>query len=304
MNEAVIAGVLAGSIMSGTSLLYATLGEIVGERAGVVNLGLEGIMLTGAATGFAATAVTGNPYYGIAAAALAGAAINLIFAYVVVGRRANQLAAGLTLMFFGFGLSALVGRPFVGTLITGLPRLPLFGLAQSGALARLSSYDILVYLAVPTAVLIWWLLFRTRWGLALRTTGENPAVAFAAGLRPERLRYQALILAGLLGGIAGAHISVALTRTWAEGMTAGRGFIAIALVIFAKWNPLWAIAGALLFGGAEGLQLQLQAAGADVSPFIMNMLPYLLTLLVLILWGWSRQSATPAALGRSFVGVE
>jgi simple sugar transport system permease protein len=129
-------------------------------------------------------------------------------------------------------------------------------------------------------------------------------VAFAAGLRPQRLRYQALLVAGLLGGVAGAHISVALTRTWAEGMTAGRGFIAIALVIFAKWHPLWAIAGALLFGGAEALQLQLQAAGADVSPFIMNMLPYLLTLLVLTAWGVRRQSAAPAALGRSFIGVE
>jgi simple sugar transport system permease protein len=304
MNEAIIAGVIASSIMSGTSLLYATLGEIVGERSGVVNLGLEGIMLTGAASGFAATAVTDDPYIGIAVGALAGAAINLIFAYLVVGRGANQLAAGLTLMFFGFGLSALVGRPYVGTLINGLPQLSLFDLDPDGIAARLLNYDVVVYLTVPTALLIWWQLFRTRWGLALRTTGENPAVAFAAGMRPERLRYQALLLAGLLGGIAGAHISVALTRTWAEGMTGGRGFIAIALVIFAKWDPRWAIAGALLFGGAEGLQLQLQAAGADVSPFIMNMLPYLLTLLVLILWGWKRQAIAPAALGRGFVGVE
>jgi simple sugar transport system permease protein len=138
----------------------------------------------------------------------------------------------------------------------------------------------------------------------LRAVGESPAAALAAGLSPERLRYQALALAGGLGGIAGAHISVALTLTWADGMTAGRGFIAIALVIFAKWNPLWAIAGALLFGGAEGLQLQLQAAGVDVSPFVMNMLPYLLTLLLLVLWGLRGQSAAPAALGRSFVGVE
>ena len=128
--------------------------------------------------------------------------------------------------------------------------------------------------------------------------------AVAAGLNPGRLQYQALAIAGLLGGIAGAHLSLSLTLTWEEGMTAGRGFIAIALVIFAKWNPLWAIAGALLFGGAESLQLQLQAAGADVSPFIMNMIPYLLTLLVLIVWGWSRQAAAPAALGRNFVGVE
>ena len=304
MNSALIVGVIASSIMSGTSLLYATLGEIVGERAGIVNLGLEGIMLIGAASGFAATALTGSPYLGIAAAAFAGATVNLIFAYVVITRHANQLAAGLSLMFFGIGVSALIGRPFVGTLITGLPRLSVPGLDPDGIGARLLSYDALVYLSVPAALFVWWLVFRTRWGLGLRTVGESPAAAFAAGLNPQRLQYQALTLAGALGGIAGAHISVALTLTWAEEMTAGRGFIAIALVIFAKWNPLWAIAGALLFGGAEGLQLQLQAAGADVSPFIMSMTPYLLTLLVLIVWGWSRQSAAPASLGRNFVGVE
>jgi len=303
MSAALIAGVVASSIASGTSLLYATLGEIVGERAGIVNLGLEGILLVGAATGFAVTAQTGDPEVGLAAAALAGAAVNLIFAYLVVGRRANQLATGLCLMFFGSGLSALIGRPFVGTLITGLPRLHLPGLG-AGAAARLASYDILVYLAAPTAVLIWWLLFRTRWGLVVRAVGENPAVAYAAGRRPASAQYQALALAGLLGGIAGAHLSLALTLTWAEGMTAGRGFIAIALVIFARWNPLWAMAGAPLFGGAEALQLQLQAAGADVSPFLMNMIPYLLTFLVLILWGWNRQSAAPAALGRTWFGVE
>jgi general nucleoside transport system permease protein len=302
MNSALVIGVIASSIMSGTSLLYATLGEIVGERAGIVNLGLEGIMLIGAACGFAATALTGSPYVGLVGAALAGAATNLIFAYLVVGRRANQLAAGLSLMFFGFGLSALVGRPFVGALIIGLPRLRL--MESGGVGARLLNQDALVYLVVPAAVLIWWLLFRTRWGLGLRAVGESPASAFAAGLRPQVLQYQALGLAGALGGIAGAHLSVAVTLTWAEGMTAGRGFIAIALVIFAKWNPLFAIAGALLFGGAEGLQLQLQAAAADISPFVMNMIPYLLTLLVLILWGWTRQAAAPAALGRSFVGVE
>jgi general nucleoside transport system permease protein len=304
MSAALAVGVLATAIVSGTSLLYATLGEMVGERAGVVNLGLEGVMLIGASTGFAATVLTGSPYLGLLAAAAAGAAANLLFAWLVVARSANQLAAGLSLMFFGLGLSALIGRPFVGALISGLPRLAVFGLAPGGTAARLLSYDILVYLAAPAAALVWWLMFRTRWGLGLRAVGEDPAVAFAAGLDPNALRYQALTLAGVLGGIAGAHVSVALTLTWAEGMTAGRGFIAIALVIFAKWNPLWAIAGALLFGGAEGLQLQLQAAGADVSPFIMNMVPYLLTLLVLIVWGWRRLAAAPAALGRSFVGVE
>src|ERR1700675_123716 len=147
MNPALIVGIVAGAVMSGTSLLYATLGELVGERAGIVNLGLEGIMLIGAATGFAVCAMTGSAYTGLIAAAVAGATVNLIFAYLVVERRANQLAAGLCLMFFGLGLSALIGRPFVGALIGGLPRLPLPGLAANGAGARLLSYDILVYLA-------------------------------------------------------------------------------------------------------------------------------------------------------------
>jgi general nucleoside transport system permease protein len=304
MNVGLLVGVISSSILSGTSLLYATLGEVVGERAGIVNLGLEGIMLIGAASGFAATALTGSPYLGIAAAALAGAAANLVFAYVVVSRHANQLAAGLSLMFFGIGMSALIGRPFVGSLITALPQLSVPGIAADGLGARLLSYDVLVYLALPVAIGTWWLIYRTRWGLGLRTVGESPAAAYAAGLQPQTLQYQALTFAGALGGIAGAHLSVALTHTWAEGMTAGRGFIAIALVIFAKWDPLWAVVGALLFGAAEGLQLQLQAAGADVSPFVMNMTPYLLTLAVLVVWGWSRQSAAPAALGRNFVGVE
>lgn len=302
MNSALLVGVVASSVMSGTSLLYATVGEIVGERSGIVNLGLEGIMLIGAATGFAATALTGDAYLGVIAAGLAGTAVNLLFAYLVVGRQANQLATGLTLMFFGLGLSALIGRPFVGTLIAGLPKVHLPGLGKMND--PVVNYDILVYLAVPAAVLVWWLLFRTRWGLGLRAVGESPVAAVAAGLNPRRLQWQALGIAGFLGGIAGAHLSLAVTTTWAEGMTAGRGFIAIALVIFAKWNPLWAIAGALLFGGAESLQLQFQAAGADVSPFIMNMVPYLLTLAVLVVWGWRRQGAAPAALGRNFVGVE
>jgi general nucleoside transport system permease protein len=296
LSLALLIAIAASTIVSATPLLYATLGELIGQRAGIVNLGLEGIMLIGAASGFSVTAITGSPYVGIVAAAIAGAGANLIFAYLVITRHANQLAAGLSLMFFGFGVSALVGRPFIGALIAGLPRLNL------GVQAL--SFDLLVYLAVPVAVLIWWVLGRTRWGLGLRAVGENPSVAYAAGRRPELVQYQALGIAGLFGGIAGAHLSVAVTLTWAEGMTAGRGFIAIALVIFAKWDPLLAIAGALLFGAAEAVQLQLQAAGIDVSPFLMNMAPYLLTLLVLILWGWNRQSAAPAGLGRTFVGVE
>jgi simple sugar transport system permease protein len=295
MSASFAAAVLTSSILSGTSLLYATLGELVGERAGIVNLGLEGIMLIGASVGFAAASVTGNPYLGVAAAALAGMCANLVLAYVVVGRKANQLASGLALLFFGVGASALIGRPFVGAIVPGLSRL---------AFAGTTAFDALVWLVMPVAFALWGVLFRTRWGLVLRAVGEDPAVAFAAGWRPERVQYQALSIGGLLGGIAGAHLSLAVAMSWDEGMTAGRGFIAIGLVIFARWNPLWAILGALVFGGAESLQLQLQARGTDVSPFLMTMVPYVLTLLVLVFWGFHRRSAAPAALGRTFYGVE
>jgi general nucleoside transport system permease protein len=295
MSASFIAGVLSSSVLSATSLLYATLGELVGERAGVVNLGLEGIMLIGAAVGFAVAALAGNPYLGVAAAGASCLAVNLAFGFIVIERGANQLAAGLTLMFFGLGASALIGRPFIGAVITSLPRLGLPGLG---------AFDALVWLAAPVALALWLLLFRTRWGLALRAVGEDPAAAFAAGVRPQWAQYQALALAGLLGGIGGAHLSVALTQTWDEGMTAGRGFIAIALVIFAKWNPLWALPGALVFGGADALQLRLQVLGANVSPFLMTMVPYVLTLLILLFWGLRRRAAAPAAFGSNFFGGE
>jgi general nucleoside transport system permease protein len=290
MSAAFPIALASSAILSGTSLLYATLGELVGERAGIVNLGLEGLMLIGASAGFAGAAVTANPYLGVAAAALAGVAANGLFSYVVITRHANQLAAGLSLTFFGLGASALIGRPFVGAIVPGLP--------------RLGAFDLLVWLAAPLAIVLWGLLYRTRWGLTLRAVGESPAAAFAAGRRPDRVQYEALAVAGALGGISGAHLSLAVALTWDEGMTAGRGFIAIALVIFAGWNPLWAVIGALVFGGAESLQLQFQARGVDVSPFLMNMVPYLLTLLVLTFWGLRGRSAAPAALGRSFFGVE
>jgi simple sugar transport system permease protein len=294
MTAGLAQGILISAILSGVPLTYAALGELVCERAGIVNLGVEGLMLIGASAGFAITSITGSPYLGIAAGGVASMLANSLFAFVIIARKANQLASGLTLMFFGIGVSALAGRPFVGDIIQGLPRIPLFGLP----------FDLLTYLTAPATGAIWWLLFRTRWGLALRAVGENPSVAFAAGKRPEMLQCHAVLLGGFLVGIGGAHLSVALTRTWAEEMTAGRGFIVIALVIFAKWNPLLVVPCAILFGAAESMQLQLQAAGADLSPFLMNMLPYLLTLVVLAFWGWRRQPAAPAGLGRPYLGVE
>ena len=301
---AFIIGVLISAIQAGTSVLYAALGEVISERAGVINLGVEGGMLMGAVTGFLVTQETGNAWLGVLAALLIGGIFNLVFAYLVVTRNANQLASGLTLGFFGIGLSAFIGRPYVGQLIDGLPKMPIPVLADlpvvGGILFR---HDLLTYAVVPIALLIGWALMSTRWGLSLRAVGESKTVAYAAGLRPNWLQYQAIVLGGMLAGLGGAHLSLAFTGVWQEQMTAGRGFIAVALVIFAQWQPLRAVWGALLFGGALAFQLQLQARGAPISPFFLDMLPYLLTLGVLLIVGRNGRNAMPEGLKSVFEGM-
>jgi simple sugar transport system permease protein len=300
-----ILGVLSSAIFSGTSLLYATLGEIIDQRSGIVNLGLEGVLLISASAGFAVTSASGNPYLGTLVAMLAGGLSNMILGYLVINRHANQLASGLALMFFGFGLSALIGKPYVGAKIDGLPRILLPGLSGVPRLyTSLFKFDLLIYLAVPVAFLVWWVLFRTRWGLGLRAVGENADTAFASGRNPRLIRYQALFTGGLLTGLGAAHLSIAYTMTWAEYMTAGRGFIAIALVIFSRWNPLQAITGALIFSGAVAFQLLLQSSGVGISPLLLDTIPYIVTVLVLIAWGGNRKHSAPASLGRVYYGSE
>jgi simple sugar transport system permease protein len=305
MATSFIEGVLTGSIQSSASVLYAALGETIVERAGVINLGVEGSMLIGAVTGFMIANETGSATLGVLAAALAAGLFNLILAYLVVTRQANQLASGLALMFFGLGLSALIGKPYVGQLINGLPQLPLPILADIPVIGRiLFNHDLLIYLAAPLTILVWWVLYQTKWGLSLRAVGENKTVAYAAGLRPNLLQYQAVFIGGLFAGLGGAHLSLAFAQTWSEGMTSGRGFIAVALVIFAAWQPLRVIGAALLFGGALAFQLQLQARGADISPFLLDMLPYLLTLAVLLFLRKGRKNAMPAGLQTVFEGTD
>lgn len=296
-----IIGVLSSAIQASTSVLYAALGEVVVERAGLINLGVEGTMLMGAASGFAVTYVTGNVFLGLLAAALVGGLFNLILGLLVVTRGANQLASGLALGFFGVGLSSLLGKPYVGRLIQGLDEIHLPLLADIPILGPvLFQHDLLIYLVLPLAIFLWWLLFQTRWGLALRAVGEDKTVAYAAGKRPAWLQYQALLVGGMLAGLGGAHLSLAFTGVWSESMTAGRGFIAVALVIFAAWNPLRAVIGALLFGGALAFQLQLQARGAPISPFFLDMLPYLLTLGVLLFVRGNRTYSMPEGLKSVF----
>jgi ABC-type uncharacterized transport system permease subunit len=300
-----VLGVLSSAIFSGTSLLYTTLGEIIDQRSGIVNLGLEGVMLVSASAGFAVTAISGNPYMGMLVSVIVGGLMNIVLGFLVVSRRANQLASGLALMFFGFGLSAWIGRPYVGAKINGLPRLLLPGLSNLPRLySSLFKFDLLIYLVIPVALLVWWLLFRTRWGLGVRAVGENADTAFASGRNPLLIRYQALFVGGLLAGLGAAHLSIAYTMNWTEYMTAGRGFIAVALVIFSKWNPLRAIVGALLFSGAVAFQLLLQSSGIQISPFLLDTIPYVLTIVVLIVWGGTRRHSAPASLGRVYQGTE
>lgn len=305
MTFLAILGVISSAIFSGTSLLYTTLGEVIDERAGIVNLGLEGVLLVSASSGFAITSLSGSPYLGILVAILAGGLMNLVLGYLVISRKANQLASGLALMFCGFGLSALIGKSFVAVKIHSLPRLLLPGL---GGLPRLYTslfkFDPLIYLVIPMAIFIWWLLYRTRWGLAVRAVGENADIAFASGRNPNLTRYQALFMGGMLAGLGAAHLSIAYAMNWTEYMTAGRGFIAVALVIFSKWHPLRAIVGALIFSAAVAFQLLLQASGVQVSPFLLDTIPYLLTILVLIAWGGTRKHSAPASLGRVYQGSE
>jgi simple sugar transport system permease protein len=298
-------GVLSSTIFSGTSLLYATLGEVVNERAGIVNLGLEGVLLISASTGYAFTIITGNPFIGILAAMIAGGLVNILFGYLVISRKANQLASGLAIMFFGYGLSALIGKPFVGEMINSLPRYMLPGMQNLPLrLSSLFRFDALIYLVLPMALFVWWLLFRTRWGLGLRAVGENAETAYASGRNPHLIKYQALFVGGLLAGLGAAHLAIAFTMNWAEYMTGGRGFIAIALVIFSRWHPLRAIAGVIVFSGAVAFQLLLQVSGVQISPFILDMIPFVLTLAVLLLWGGTRKQSAPASLGRVYQGTE
>jgi simple sugar transport system permease protein len=305
MSLLALLGVLSSAFFSGTSLLYTTLGEVVTERSGTVNLGLEGVLLVSAAAGYGVTVMTSNPSIGVLAGMLTGAMVNMVFAYLVVTRKANQLASGLALMFFGFGLSSLIGKPFIGKMITSLPRYMIPGLEDLPLrFTSLFKFDILIYLVIPVTVFIWWLLYRTRWGLGLRAVGENAETAYASGRNPGAIKYQALFVGGMLAGLGATHLSIAFTMNWAEYMTGGRGFIAIALVIFSKWHPIRAIAGVLVFSGAVAFQLLLQVSGVGVSPFILDMIPFVLTLTVLLIWGGTRKHSAPATLGRVYQGTE
>ena len=293
--------VLTGAIRSATPVLYTALGETVSEKAGIVNLGAEGSMLMGACIGFIVTSQTGSGILGAAAGALAGGLLSLLHAYLVINCRANQLASGLTVMFFGLGLTGLIGRPYVSAQIEGFNVLPIPVLSDIPFIGKIFfQHDILTYLGYLLIPAIWFFLYKTRWGLSLRAVGESRSAAFSTGRNPALTAYGAVFFGGIMAGLGGAQLSVAYTHFWVEGMTQGAGLIAVAFVIFGMWHPVRAAVGALLYGGAVSLQLQLQTLGIGISPFFLQMLPYVITLAILMVWARASNRAMPGELGRIF----
>ena len=293
----VLGGTLTGAVGPGISVLYATYGELITERAGRINLGTEGSMLMGACLGFLITVEASSIAVGVLVAMLAGAGLSLVLAYLVIYRDTNQLATGFALTLFGAGITAYAGRGYVDSTIGGLNPISIPLLSEIPKLGQaLFQQDILAYIAYVLGPLLFLGLHYTRTGLSLKAVGESIDVAFAAGRNPCVIQIAAIAAGGALAGLGGAQLSLGLTHTWSEGMTVGRGFVAVGLVIFAMWSPLRAMVGAFLFGGAIGLQLQLQTVGAPISPFILDMLPYLIILFVMALWSRASARAMPEGL--------
>ncbi len=311
---ALLGSILAITVAAGTSLVYATIGEIYTERSGILNLGIEGMMLMGAVSAFATVFHTGSLLLGVLMAMFVGMLLALIHAFLSVTMRANQVVSGLSITLFGTGFASFLGQRLGpesnGSYLAGLTaekftplRIPLLSdLPVIGALFNQDVLTYLVYLLVPAA---WFFMYKTKHGLNLRAVGENPQTADAMGISVAKQRYLYTVLGGLLVGLGGAHLSLAYTPGWTENITGGRGWIVIALVIFSMWNPSRAIWGAILFGGINAVQFRLQASGTDIPSAYLNMAPYLATVLVLVIitvWEThNKRVGPPGALGSSYM---
>jgi simple sugar transport system permease protein len=291
-------------ITASTPLLLAASGELITEKSGVLNLGVEGMMLVGAITGFAVTASSGSASLGILAAVVAGTLMSLIFAFLTLTLMANQVATGLALTIFGVGFSALVGSGFVGFAIDPLPALSVPGISAIPIIGPiLFGQDFLVYLSIAAVIGIWWFLVKSRAGLILKAVGDSHHSAHAIGYSVIKIRYLATMFGGAMAGLGGAYLSLSYTPMWAENMTAGRGWIALALVVFATWRPGRLVAGAYMFGLISVMQLHAQGAGVHVPSQFMSMLPYLATVIVLVIISSDRAKIrlnAPACIGQAF----
>jgi general nucleoside transport system permease protein len=304
MNPDYLIAFLASTAGAATPLIMASMGELVTERSGVLNLGLEGMMLVGAVAGFSVALGSGSLTLGLLAAIAAGMALALVFAFLVLTLQTSQVATGLALTLFGIGLSAFVGRGLVGQTVSPLPHLSLPVLSDLPFVGPLLfRFDAMVYASVLLVVAIGWLLARTRLGLIIRAVGESPHSAHAIGFPVIGLRYGTVLFGGAMAGLGGAYLSLALTPMWVEGMTAGRGWIALAQVVFATWKPRGVMVGAYLFGGVTMLQFHGQGLGLAVPSEFLSMLPYLATIVVLVIICRNPQTILlnkPMSLGQNF----
>lgn len=301
----IITSILTRTVIAGTPLLLGTLGEVICERAGILNLGVEGMMSIGAVSGFIVTFTTGNPWLGMMAAILMGAFISLLHAFVTVSLRANQVVSGLALTMLGLGLSGLWGKPYIGRPLTiKMQAIAIPGLSDIPVLGDVLFYqDAYFYLSVALGILVWFVMKHTKIGITVRSVGENPKAAETMGVNVSLVKYLCVMAGGAFAGMAGAHLSTAYSKSWIEGMTSGRGWIVIALTIFALWEPSKAFLGAYVFGGIFVLQYVLQPLG--ISPNLLAMLPYATTLGVLLFYGMSkggkRKMSAPATLGEPYI---
>ncbi len=289
---------LASVMMASTPILLAAIGELVVEKAGVLNLGVEGMMITGAIFGFAVSVETGSSGLGFLAAFVGGAALSLIFAVLTQVLLSNQVATGLALTMFGLGFSALVGHSYTGQKPPPTPHLDIQALTDIPYIGPiLLNHDYMVYVSLFLVAAVWYFLRYTRSGLILRSVGENHAAAHALGYKVVRIRILAIMFGGGCAGLGGAYLSLIRVPLWTEGMTAGAGWIALALVVFASWKPWRVILGAYLFGGVTILQLNLQAEDVNIPVSYLSMTPYLMTILVLVVMSGTN---APASIGRVF----
>ncbi len=300
----ILSSLLISVVGAGTPLILAATGELVAEKSGVLNLGIEGMMLVGAITAFAVAHNTGNLPLAVLCAVIAGVLMSVIFGFLSLTMQANQTATGLALTIFGTGISALLGAGYVGIAGPTLPPLDIPVLSQLPFVGRvLFGYDALVYFAFVLLGAVAWFLSRSRWGLIVRAVGDAQDAAHAIGYKVIAIRYGATLFGGATAGLAGAYMSLSYSPMWAQGMTAGRGWVALALVVFAAWRPFWVLVGAWFFGGLMYLSLYVQGIGIPIpSPFVAA-LPYLGTVVVLVLISRDRRRIRlhrPAMLGRSF----
>jgi general nucleoside transport system permease protein len=299
-----IVPMISSTVVAATPLVYAALGETVVEKAGVVNLGIEGMILIGAVAGFAATLATGSDFAGFIGAASAGVAFSLAFGFLTLNLQTNQVATGLALTLVGVGLSAFVGHDLAGTPLPPLQSITIPGLTSIPIVGDLLfHYDIMVYLSLVLLVGLQWFLTKSHAGLTLRAIGESPSVAHAIGKPVLKTRYLAVMFGGACAGLAGAYLSLVQTPMWVEGMSAGKGWIAMGLVVFGTWKPARVVLGAYLFGGVTQFQLFAQGFGLPIPTEFLSMLPYAATIIVLVIICRDPKTILlnqPASLGISF----